>query len=81
MNNFHQIEGESLYDAWERFKEFQRKCLHHGIEKWMLVHNFYNGLWGDTRTLINVAVGGAFMSKSANEAYDLVEEMSMNNYQ
>ena len=62
-------------------KELQRKCPHHGIEKWMLVHNFYNGLRGDTRTLIDVAVGRALMSKSVNEAHDLAEEMTMNNYQ
>ena len=47
----------------------------------MLVHIFYNGLCGTTRTIIDAASGGAFMSKSANEAYDLLEEISMNNYQ
>ena len=35
---------------------------------------------GDTRTLIDAVVGGAFMSKSANEAHDLIEEMALNNY-
>ena len=47
----------------------------------MLVHNFYNGLCGTTRTIIDAAAGGAFMSKSANEAYELLEEMATNNYQ
>ncbi|XP_060959491.1 uncharacterized protein LOC133030733 [Cannabis sativa] len=47
----------------------------------MLVHNFYNGLVGNTRTLIDAAAGGAFMRKSANEAYDLLEEMALNNQQ
>ncbi|XP_062081031.1 uncharacterized protein LOC133785832 [Humulus lupulus] len=81
INNFSQFYGESLYDAWERFKELLRKCPHHGIEKWMLVHNFYNDLCGMTCTIIDAAVGGAFMSKSANEACELLEEISMNNYQ
>ncbi|XP_062103005.1 uncharacterized protein LOC133814000 [Humulus lupulus] len=80
INNFSQLEGESLYDAWERFKDLIRKCPHHGIEKWMLVHNFYNGLCGITRTIIDAAAGGAFMSKSANEAYELLEEMATNNH-
>ncbi|XP_062114018.1 uncharacterized protein LOC133825034 [Humulus lupulus] len=48
--------------------------------KWMLVHTFYNGLRGNTRTIIDAAAGGAFMSKSANEAHELLEEMAMNNY-
>ncbi|XP_062112485.1 uncharacterized protein LOC133823645 [Humulus lupulus] len=81
INNFSQLDNESLYEAWERFKELIRKCPHHEIEKWMLVHNFYNGLCGTTRTLIDAAAGGAFMRKNANEAYDLLEEMAMNNQQ
>ena len=44
----------------------------------MLVHNFYNGLLGNTRTLIDAASGGAFMKKSANDAYDLLKEMALN---
>ncbi|XP_062088678.1 uncharacterized protein LOC133795238 [Humulus lupulus] len=81
INNFSQLDNESLYEAWERFKELIRKCPHHEIEKWMLVHNFYNELCGTTRTLIDAAAGGAFMRKSTNEAYDLLEEMAMNNQQ
>ncbi|XP_062112692.1 uncharacterized protein LOC133823859 [Humulus lupulus] len=81
INNFSQIEGESLYDAWERFKDLIKKCPHHGIEKWMLVHNFYNGLCGTTRTIIDAAAGEAFMTKSANKANELLEEMATNNYQ
>ncbi|KAM6563027.1 hypothetical protein CsatB_023025 [Cannabis sativa] len=81
INNFCQQDNESLHEAWERFKDLIRKCPHHGREKWMLVHNFYNGLVGNTRTLIDAAAGGAFMRKSANEAYDLFEEMALNNQQ
>ncbi|XP_062102852.1 uncharacterized protein LOC133813440 [Humulus lupulus] len=81
INNFLQNDGESLYDVWERFKELLRKCPHHGIEKWMLVHNFYNRLCGTTRTIIDVVAGGDFMSKNAIESYELLEEMAMNNYQ
>ena len=63
------------------FKELLRKCPHHDIERWMLVHNFYNGLCGTTRTIINAAAGDGFMSKGADEVYELLEEMAMNNYQ
>jgi len=28
---FNQKDGESLYDAWERFKEMLRLCPHHGL--------------------------------------------------
>jgi Retrotransposon gag protein len=33
INSFQQKEGESLYDAWERFKDLLRSCPHHGLEK------------------------------------------------
>ena len=62
-------------------KELIKKCPHHGIEKWNLVHNFYNRLMGNTRTLVDAASGGAFMTKSANDAYELLEEMALNDQQ
>ncbi|KAI3773872.1 hypothetical protein L1987_48411 [Smallanthus sonchifolius] len=37
-------DGESLYEAWERFKDMLRKCLHHGLEVLLQVSSFYNGL-------------------------------------
>ncbi|KAM6578459.1 hypothetical protein CsatB_030296 [Cannabis sativa] len=81
INNFTQQDSESLYEAWERFKDLLRKCPNHGIEKWLQVHNFYNGLMNETRTLIDAAAGGVFMRKSANEAFELLEEMAMTNQQ
>jgi len=32
-----QREDESLYEAWEQFKDLLRLCQHHGLQKWMLV--------------------------------------------
>ena len=47
----------------------------------MQVHHFYNGLTRTTRTLLDASVGGALMSKSANEAYQLLEDINLNNCQ
>ena len=44
ITRFNQKDEESLYDAWERFKEMLRLCPHHGLEKCLIVHTFYNGL-------------------------------------
>ena len=81
ITNFYQQDGETLYDAWERYKELLQKCPHHGIPLWMQVQTFYNGLIPSTRTLIDAASGGAFMSKTQEEADNLLEEMAMNNFQ
>jgi len=58
----YQKDGESLYDAWERFKEMLRLCPHHGLEKWLIVHTFYNGLSYTTKMIVDVAAGGALMN-------------------
>ena len=49
ISSYAQIELESLYDTWERFKELLRRCLHHGLPTWLQVQTFYNGLNHGTR--------------------------------
>ncbi|GKU89688.1 hypothetical protein SLEP1_g3794 [Rubroshorea leprosula] len=72
---------ESLYEAWERYKELLRKCPHHGLPIWLQVHTFYNGLFPNNRTMLDAAAGGSLMSKHADEGYNLIEEMASNSYQ
>ena len=42
---------------------------------------FCNGLNGQTRTIADAIVGGTLLSKTAEEAQLLLEEMASNNYQ
>ncbi|BFG29892.1 hypothetical protein CerSpe_161660 [Prunus speciosa] len=56
---FVQYEKEPMYEAWERYKEFLLKCPHHELPKWMQVQSFYNWVRNTSKTLIDVAVGGA----------------------
>ena len=44
ITTFAQFEMESLYEAWERYKDLLRKCPHHGLPVWLQVQTFYNGL-------------------------------------
>ncbi|GKV24796.1 hypothetical protein SLEP1_g34363 [Rubroshorea leprosula] len=78
---FVQLDMESLYEAWERYKKLLRKCPHHGLPIWLQVHTFYNGLFPNNRTMLDAAVGGSLMSKHADESYNLIEEMASNSYQ
>src|SRR5436853_2458535 len=80
ITSFHQFDNESLYEAWERFKEVLRKRPHHGLPKWMLVQTFYNGLSMNTQLMVDAASGGAINNKTPEEAYELIEIMSSNNY-
>ncbi|KAI4347762.1 hypothetical protein L6164_008545 [Bauhinia variegata] len=61
--NFNQFDRESLYDAWERFKELLRKCPHHGMQDWLVMQVFYGGLSPNTKTVVDAAAGGAFLNK------------------
>jgi len=37
ISSFTQKEDETLYEAWERFKDLLTLCPHHGLQKWMVV--------------------------------------------
>ena len=78
INSFYQYEGESFCEAWERFKDLLRKCPHHSFTKWMQVHNFYNGLSFPTRILIDASRGGVIMGKNEVEAYQILENIALN---
>ena len=78
---FNKKDGESLYDAWVRFKEIHRLCPHRGLEKWLIVQTFYNGLSYTTKMIVNAAAGGALMNKNYTEAYALIEDMIQSHYQ
>jgi len=80
ITSFAQREDESLYEAWERFKDLLRLRPHHGLQKWMVVQNFYNGVTQPVRSMIVAATGGMLISKTEDNAYNLIEEMALNNY-
>ena len=79
--SFAQYDKEPLYEAWERFKDLLRKCPHHELPTWIQVQTFYNGLSQTSRKLVDAAAGGALMTKTATEAFELLETMASNNYQ
>ena len=37
---FHQEERNTLYEAWVRYKELQRRCPHHGLPEWLMCYIF-----------------------------------------
>jgi hypothetical protein len=81
ITRFNQRDGESLYEAWERYKEMLRVCPHHGLEQWLIIHTFYNGLLYNTKLTVDAAAGGAIMNKNYADAYALIEDMAQNHYQ
>lgn len=54
---------------------------HHGLEKWLIIHTFYNGMLYKTRMTINASAEWALMNKPFNDVYVLIEDMAQNHYQ
>jgi len=51
--SFTQREYESLYEAWERFKDLLRLCTYHDLQKQIVVQTFYNGVTQLVRSMID----------------------------
>ncbi|MQL98863.1 hypothetical protein Taro_031576 [Colocasia esculenta] len=62
ITRFSQHSGELMHESWERLKELLRKCPNHDL----------------SRQMVDASCGGAFMTKSEDEAYDLFKTLSEN---
>ncbi|XP_022874214.1 uncharacterized protein LOC111393042 [Olea europaea var. sylvestris] len=81
IGQFKQLDFELFYEARERFKDLLRRYPQHGFQKWVQIEIFYNGLNGQTRTMVDVAAGGILMAKIAEAAYALLDDIATNSYQ
>ncbi|XP_027348057.1 uncharacterized protein LOC113859498 [Abrus precatorius] len=76
-----QMDKESLYEYWERFKRLCASCPHHQINEQLLIQYFYKGLISIDRQMIDAARGGALVDKTPIVARQLIENMASNNQQ
>ncbi|CAL8084600.1 unnamed protein product [Prunus armeniaca] len=79
--SFAQKPNEEFHEAWERFKELNRKCPHSSISSTDQVHIFFRGLNMTTKTLVNASCGGSYKDKNAQEACLLFEKMAADTQQ
>lgn len=57
-----------------------RAFPHHGLEKWIIIHSFYNGLLYNIKMTIDVAADRALMNKPFDKAYALIKDIVQNQY-
>ncbi|GJV87707.1 hypothetical protein Tco_1531645 [Tanacetum coccineum] len=74
INNFQQELDESLFRAWERFKELLMKCPLHYLTDMQEVILFYNGLDVPTRQILDSK--GAIPTKIDADAKIAIQEMA-----
>jgi len=76
INHFVQLERESFWKCFERFKLLLAQCPHHGLERWRLSQIIYEGLDQSTRTMDESMCQGGFLNKSETEAWEFMEELA-----
>ncbi|XP_056856781.1 uncharacterized protein LOC130506167 [Raphanus sativus] len=76
ISGFQQKNLESFNEAWERFKDYQAQCPHHGFSKESLLSTFYRGVLPSCRNRLDTASNGFFLGRTEQDAEELVENMA-----
>ena len=76
---FKQGEEESLYNSWERYKKLLKRCPMHGIDQITQMDIFHHAMNYSSKGIIDAACCGAFKRKIAEEANQLIEDLSKSN--
>ncbi|GJR88788.1 hypothetical protein Tco_0212799 [Tanacetum coccineum] len=74
---FQQHHGESLSEAWTRFKDLLQKVPHHGIDLWLQVQIFYDHVNPVTRRTIDQSAGGKLLDLNTKESWALLEDLTL----
>ena len=72
INHFVQLEKESFWKCFERFKLLLTQCPHHNLERWRLCQIIYEGLDQSTRTMVESMCQGGFLNKSETDASEFL---------
>lgn len=72
------LNGEILYEYWERFKQLCASCPQHQIPDQLLIKYFYEGLSIMDRNMIDATSGGALVNKTPTETRNLISIMAAN---
>ncbi|GKB02397.1 hypothetical protein Tco_0830486 [Tanacetum coccineum] len=74
---YQQHHGESLSEAWTRFKDLLQKVPHHGIDLWLQVQIFYDHVNPIMRRTIDQSASGKLRDLNAEESWALLEDLAL----
>ncbi|GKD70617.1 zinc finger, CCHC-type containing protein [Tanacetum coccineum] len=74
---FQQHHGESLFEAWTRFKDLLQKVPHHSIDLWLQVQIFYDHVNPITRRTIDQSAGGKLRDLNPEESWEILEDLAL----
>ncbi|GKB95849.1 hypothetical protein Tco_0981986 [Tanacetum coccineum] len=72
---FQQHHGESLSEAWTRFKDLLQKVPHHGLDLWLQVQIFYDHVNNTIQNSIDYEAGGRLRKLRPGEAWAAIERL------
>ncbi|GJY43713.1 zinc finger, CCHC-type containing protein [Tanacetum coccineum] len=73
---FQQHHGESLSEAWNRFKDLLQKVPHHGLDLWLQVQIFYDHVDNTIQKSIDYAAGRRLRKLRPDEAWAAIERLA-----
>ncbi|GJT95011.1 hypothetical protein Tco_1090529 [Tanacetum coccineum] len=73
---FQQHHGESLSEAWTRFKDLLQKFPHHGLDLWLQIKILYDHVEGTTQKGIDYAADGRLRKLRPYEAWATIERLA-----
>ncbi|KAL9244379.1 hypothetical protein vseg_018159 [Gypsophila vaccaria] len=76
ISNAEQLDDETMYEYWERFKKLCGTCPYHGHEDQDLVMYFCGGLSKDDARVVNAASGGSILNTNPAGALTLIIELT-----
>ncbi|GKB71712.1 zinc finger, CCHC-type containing protein [Tanacetum coccineum] len=74
---FQQHQGESLSEAWTRFKGLLQKVPHHGIDRWLQIQIFYDHVSFHLKCEIDRTAGGKIRNKNPDESWEIIENLDL----
>ncbi|GJU28494.1 hypothetical protein Tco_1167115 [Tanacetum coccineum] len=74
--SFHRL-GESLSEAWTRFKDLLQKFPHHDIDRWLQIQIFYDHFLFHLKCEIDHAAGRKIRNKNPDESWEIIENLAL----
>nr|GEX49232.1 reverse transcriptase domain-containing protein [Tanacetum cinerariifolium] len=67
---------DSFGEAWDRFKDLLRKCLHHSFPELHQIDTFYNALTQFDQDSLNAAADGNLLNRTPRDALTIIRNKS-----
>nr|GEV03818.1 hypothetical protein [Tanacetum cinerariifolium] len=74
---FQQHQGESLLEAWTRFKDLVQNVPHYGIDRCLQIQFFYHHVSFHLKCEIDLAADKKLRDKNADESWEIIENLTL----